>query len=590
MRLILLGLMVSFSVFAASGEAYLAKFDQYTMWSENLQRQPSSDFLSFIAEDSPLTNKLRNKWLYRLAEAKDWETYAQYYKESANFDLRCYSLTALYHTGKKEEALKNAKPIWLSGHSQPPACNAVLQFLLREDKERESLITQRISLALQERNLGLARYLLKQLSPPRLQDEALIYTIYRQPTKIANLEIGELHDDFYLYGLKRMVSINMDQAIKYWKHVKTKKLLSEKKQQAFLAHLALYKAMRNHDDTPYWFSLVKPEYYNNVLLDWQIRYALKKHNWRVVERLIRHSDDKDDPSMQYWLARSLEAQGKKEEAKPIYESLSNTRNYYGFLASLRIKKPLSFEHEFTDKDINKLKPYKPFTDEIKRLYESNDTLKASRLLNDFVLELPKDERSVLAYWLAKDLKWYEKSLYLSNNEELNNQLSLRFPLAYQNNVARFSKDYDIPSAFIFAIIRQESTFRESVISHAGAHGLMQLLPKTAQQIAQREKIPYEGKHQLFSVPINLRLGSAYLYHLGRRFNHHPILMAAAYNAGPSQVLHWLKNHPPKQIDIWIETLPWHETRNYLKNVMAFYAVYQYRLNQRSDLSNFLKPF
>ncbi len=66
-------------------------------------------------------------------------------------------------------------------------------------------------------------------------------------------------------------------------------------------------------------------------------------------------------------------------------------------------------------------------------------------------------------------------------------------------------------------------------------------------------------------------------------------MAAAYNAGPSRVNYWLRNHPPKQIDIWIETLPWHETRNYLKNVIAFYAVYQYRMKERPDLRAFMRP-
>ncbi len=576
--------------YASSGEAYLQKFQTYTELSEHLSSTPSEAFFTFIQDDSPLANKLRAKWLYKLAKEKNWSLFNEYYKPTDDLELQCYYWTARYHLGHTGEALSAAKPLWLSGQSQPSACNGLFDQLLTHDKNREQLISQRITLALQKRNLSLARYLLKQLNPPRLKDVDLLNKIYQKPSEIVKLETGELHDDYYLYGLKRMVSTNMDQAIKYWKHVKTKKLLSQAQQQEFLAHVALYKAMRNHKDAPFWFAEVKPEFYTDVLLDWQIRFALKTHHWKKVERLIRLANEPDNLSWQYWLARSLEAQGKKFEANKLYNQLAKNRNYYGFLASIRLKKPFTFEHERTNTNLEVLTPYKPFIEQIRVLYSSNQILQASRMLNDFVLELPKEERSTLAYWLAQDLKWHDKALYLSNNDELTNHLTLRFPLAYHKTIAKYANHYQLSKEFIYAIIRQESTFRENVVSSAGAHGLMQVLPKTAKNIANQQKIPYQGEKQLFSPPTNIHIGSAYLQYLSKRFNQHPLLMAAAYNAGPSQVLYWLKHHPPKQIDIWIETLPWHETRNYLKNVMAFFAVYQYRMKEKPDLSEFMKPF
>ncbi|WP_133130101.1 transglycosylase SLT domain-containing protein [Legionella yabuuchiae] len=588
--LLLIGLGFTAFGYASSGEAYLQKFQTYYELSESLSTNPSPEFFSFIKDDSPLANKLRAKWLYKLAKEKNWSLFNDHYKSTNDLELQCYYWTARYHLGYTDEAITAAKPIWLSGQSQPSACNGLFDQLLAQDKNREQLIVQRITLALQKRNLSLARYLLKQLNPPRLHDVALLNKIYQKPTAIATLEVGQLHDDYYLYGLKRMVSTNMDQAIKYWKHVNTKKLLSEAQQQEFLAHVALYKAMRNHKDAPFWFAQVKREYYTDLLLDWQIRFALKTHHWKKVERLIRLANEPDNLAWQYWLARSLEAQGKKQEAHELYEQLAKTRNYYGFLASTRIKKPFAFEHEPTNKNLAILAPYLPFTDQIKQLYNTNQPFQASRMINDFVLELSKEERSALAYWLAQELEWYDKALYLSNNDELNNHLTLRFPLAYRKTITKYANNYHLSKEFIFAIIRQESTFRENVVSSAGAHGLMQVLPKTAKNIANQQKIPYQGEKQLFLAPINIQIGSAYLQYLGKRFNQHPLLMAAAYNAGPSQVIYWLKNHPPKQIDIWIETLPWHETRNYLKNVMAFFAVYQYRMKEKPDLSEFMKPF
>lgn len=213
-----------------------------------------------------------------------------------------------------------------------------------------------------------------------------------------------------------------------------------------------------------------------------------------------------------------------------------------------------------------MKPYQAFIDQIQTLYMTKQTLQASRLLNDFISELPKDEASALVYWIDKQLQWHGKSVYLSNNETLNNQLSLRFPLAYKDSISLYSKKYAVAPEFIYAIIRQESGFRDDATSSVGARGLMQVMPYTARVVSKADKIPYNDQKQLFVSQKNINIGVAYLKQLAKRFDNHPILIAAAYNAGPKQVVYWLKTHPPKEIDVWIETLPWQETRNYLKTL------------------------
>ena len=216
---------------------------------------------------------------------------------------------------------------------------------------------------------------------------------------------------------------------------------------------------------------------------------------------------------------------------------------------------------------------------------------AAHILNEFSLELSKTEKSALVYWVATHLNWPGKAIYLSSNDDiLKNQLALRFPLTYYSQIQKLSQQYHISPALIYATIRQESTFLQDIKSDAGAYGLMQILPRTAKTIAQHSKIPYSDPKELFTPEKNIHIGVAYLKALNQQFSAHPILMMAAYNAGPKQVRHWVKNHTPKDIDIWIETLPWQETRNYLKNVIAFYAVYQYRMQQKPNLNPFLQPF
>lgn len=587
--IILCGLIASQLCLALSGQEYMERFNTYVSLSQKLPITPTPVFLDFVQGTTPLSNKLRERWLYELARIKDWTSYRQYYQPSNDINLVCYEQIAKYNTGAQQEAVQNTIPLWLTGDSRPPACNALFDLLMKDNGFNQDLISQRIALALDRRNIKLAQYLLKQYKTPHPAEIKSLNAVYQNPNNINQLNLGGLNGDIYLYGLKRMVSINMNKALQLWQQSKTTKILNTAQQQEFLAHVALYKAMRNNEDTVEWFNKVNPKYYNDVLLDWQIRFALKQQNWQQVITLINDSKNKEAPCWQYWLARSLEEQGKTTEAKAIYEPLAKNRQYYGFLASLRLKQTPSFTNEPPIKNLGVLKPYQAFIDQVKFLYENKNTLQASRLLNDFISELPKDEASALVYWIDTTLKWHGKSVYLSNNETLNNQLSLRFPLAYQPAIKQYSKKYAIPPEFIYAIIRQESGFREDATSSVGARGLMQVMPYTAGVVSKADRIPYSNQSQLFLSEKNINIGVAYLRQLSKRFSNHPILIAAAYNAGPKQVVYWLRTHPPKEIDVWIETLPWQETRNYLKNVMAFYVVYQYRLNQKPNLGHFLEP-
>ena len=586
--ILLVSICLSTAVQATAAKDYMDRFAAFTAWSDNLPTTPDEEFIAFITSDAPLSNKLRERWLYQLAHNKNWSVFTQYYKPSEDINLQCYSHLANYYQGNAEAALNGAKSLWLIGESSPIACNNLFELLITSENFDERLLTQRIALALDKRNVSLARYLLKRYKKPRLMDHQLLAMIQQNPAQVVQINPGELHDHFYLYGLKRLVSVNMNQALKIWDRPETKKMLPVALQQSFIGHVVLYKAMRDNDDADIWFAKVKPAFYTDVLLEWKIRLALKRQQWQVVEKLINHYKDKDNLCWQYWLARAKEETGNKEEAHAIYQTLADNRHYYGFLASMRLDKNFSFQNESIATNKRILKSWQPFTDNIRQLYNSKQMLQASRLLNDFLLELPLEDKSTLISWVDNELQWHAKSLYLSSNKELNNQLNLRFPLPFGSSILAYSKNYQIPMELIYAIIRQESGFREDVVSSAGARGLMQVMPDTAKVVATQNKIAFNDKNQLFLSQKNINIGVAYLGHLSNRFSKNIILMAAAYNAGPRQVNYWLKNHSPKEADIWIETLPWRETRNYLKNVISFYAVYQYRMQRKSDLNSIMQ--
>lgn len=573
-------------------QGYLSKYLTYVHWVEHLPTTADPEFIQFIEPTTPLTQKLRDKWLYQLAKHQDWAHFHQYYRASDDPGLRCHEQSALYHLGQTQDALQGALPLWLSAQSQPPACTALFDILLKHHMLTQAQIDQRTKLALAKNQGSLALYLLKQSGKAREKETEALNQIARNPKRIVFLQPGNLNGDLYLYGLKLMVSRDIKVAIGLWRNAQTSRVLNAHQKQQFLAHLALYKAMRNQDDAELWFAQVAPEYCDPTLRDWEIRYALMHQHWqKVLQLTAEDAGTQHEPNWQYWHARALDALGQHQEALEQYQMLAQKRSYYGFLASIQSHQALQFEAEPANQDLQSIAVYTPVTDKIAQMYQTQQGWLAARTLNEFSSELPKSEKSALTYWVAEHLHWPGKAVYLSSSDEaLFHQLSLRFPLTHRNVIQTYAKMYHIPEALVYAMIRQESTFFEDITSQAGACGLMQILPRTAKSIAKYIKMSYSNDKELFSSTTNIHLGVAYLNMLGRQFQSHPVLMAAAYNAGPKQVQHWLKNHPPKDIDIWIETLPWQETRNYLKNVISFYAVYQYRMHQTPNPDVFLQPF
>lgn len=277
-----IGFCWSFGCFALSGQAYMDRFNTYWKWYQQLPFNPSPEFMLFVEGKTPLSDKLRDKWLYELARKKEWNTYVSYFQPTNDLNLTCYYQLAKYSLGRNEEVLREFVPIWLSGASRPKSCDTLFELALKDPLFDQNLITQRLEIALDNRNIHLARYLLKRYKTPHKADADVIAMINQNPTKITQLSPGGLNGYFYLFGLKRLVSLNMDQAIAIWNQAQSRRVMSDAQQQAFISQVALYKAMRNNDDALEWFAKIKPQYKTDRVREWEIRLALKNRFKSVV--------------------------------------------------------------------------------------------------------------------------------------------------------------------------------------------------------------------------------------------------------------------------------------------------------------------
>jgi soluble lytic murein transglycosylase len=569
---------------------YMEKFNQYRYWNTHLPPQTDPNLLQFLHQPGPLAHQLNEKWLLFLGEKQNWPALAQYYQPSNSTTLQCYAATAYWQTNQRDKAIRIATPLWLDGHNKPQACQAIFQSLVHDPQWRNQYWSKRISKALDEKELLLARQLLHHGSQIDQMAADNFWRIHTQPEYFVKLPSSPWRGEQTLYALKRMIELNRKNVMTYYHRAIGNSLLNHDQTQRLHAHMALYHFMRNDAQGHDWLTKVSSPYISTSLLEWQMRYNLLHQKWSTVETTIHRMAKPYTPEQTYWLAQAEKHLNQSELSKQHLRELAKQRNYYGFLASNELNIPPSFQEN--PRCTQTILPYEyhDLQQEIKQLYSTKTIGRAAGLLHDFMLELPSSEKCSLVHWVSDDLNWPTEAIVLSNEPGLINQLSVRFPTKYSDFIKHRAQQFHLDPAFVYAIIRQESAFHPQVVSPVGARGLMQMMPRTAKLITQNYHIPYRLDEELFTPYKNIEIGTQYLAHLSKLFGQHPLLIAAAYNAGPQAVYKWINLFPAPNVVTWIDTLPWKETRNYLKNIIAFQIIYQHRLGYHPSMKNLIKPF
>jgi len=355
--------------------------------------------------------------------------------------------------------------------------------------------------------------------------------------------------------------------------------------------IALRYAMSKKSASTIWFRKVVGAKLDTVYHEWMIRAALYHGDWKLVIDSIDSlaTEERLSPRWQYWYARALDKLGQKTKANEIFSKVGKMRNYHGFLASRHIKSKMHLNHDelaATSDDKDRITSLPAFQ-RAKILFEMDQ-------INDAKLELIylmkysnfKDQYLILKFADAWD--WDKHILHMSRFVDHKDDLKLRFPLLYQSHIAMHAKIRKLDPALVFAIIRQESHFSPGAKSHAGAIGLMQLMPATAYKTSRQFKLKYKGTKDLVNGKTNIVFGCAHLRKLHQQLSNHPVLVIASYNAGKNAVKRWIPKDKNIPADIWIETIPYYETRNYLKNVIAYHVVYQHRLGNQAKLDSIMK--
>ncbi|MBV6287395.1 transglycosylase SLT domain-containing protein [Pseudomonas aegrilactucae] len=570
-------------------EPYLA-YDELTA---RLKSASNAEIETFLAEhgDLPQANWMKLRWLRWLAERGDWQPFAKYYDPKLNFtELDCLNGQYQLSHNLRAEGYASAEKLWLVGKSQPAACDALFERWAAEGQLTEQKRWERAKLAAQARNYALANTLVKSLTTLGTQGRLLLDVaqkpeLLNTPSRFTPAD--EAMSDVVSLGLRRLARQDPERAMALLDDYANRMHFSRDEKVAIAREIGLTLARRYDPRALDLMTKYDPELRDNTVTEWRLRLLLRLARWEDAYELTKRlpQDLASTNRWRYWQARSLElAQPKNPQIPLLYKTVARERDFYGFLAADRAQTPYQLNNRplvLSQQLINKVRN----TPGVRRALEFHargQIVDGRREWYHVSRHFSRDEMVAQAR-LAYEMRWYFPAIRTISQAQYWDDLDIRFPMAYRDTLVREAKLRGLHSSWVFAITRQESAFMDDARSHVGASGLMQLMPATAKETARKFNIPLASPAQVLNPDKNIQLGAAYLSQVHGQFNGNRVLASAAYNAGPGRVRQWLRGADHLSFDVWVESIPFDETRQYVQNVLSYSVIYGQKLNSPQPL-------
>ncbi len=542
--------------------------------------------------DSPLAFQLRDQWLTTLAREGSWAQFLEdYTPDMSSTGMRCYYHWAQYQTGQRTQALRAVPDIWRSGRSLPDACDPLLKVWRDQGGVTPELLRERIGLAIKADNWSLATYLARDLPPEQRSLIALYRRVHQQPRILGQTEQfrqdSPLMRQILLHGMQRYARQDAEAAAELWVTYQQLYQFSADERAPISHSLALNLATSFHPQAAPALEKALQDKEGSSLYEWQVRVALRDGQWEQVEARIGQmpAELKDSPRWRYWLARAREAQGRADNARELYTLVAQERDYYGFLAADHIGESYRLNHRpfpVSPDDVARVAKL-PGLQRAQEFYLLGQLSDARREWRHATRRLSNEDILAVSN-LVQQWGWYSQSIMGAIAAREWDDLQVRFPLVYQDAFTQHASSRNLDVNWVLALARQESAFVRDARSSKGALGLLQLLPTTAKETARSIGQGFHGAMDLLDPEINIRLGTAHLGELLGRFANNRILATAAYNAGTRKVRQWLANGGDRlSYDVWVETVPYYETRQYVQNVLAYSVIYGHRRGKNPRL-------
>lgn len=536
----------------------------------------------------PVGDLLRSQLLHQLGRDGRWATFLEALgrqRETGGATLACYRLRALKATESVDTAwIQDARDLWLVGYSQPNACDPVFQVLYNRDLLDAGMYWERIRLIMQAGNVGLARALRHRLDTGQRIWLDHWLAVAMDPARHLRTADFDLYDprgrEILENGLRRLAVRDREAALELMALHDDERLLTAKQRQLLRRQIALRAAWSREENALALLESLPESVINDSVREWAARVAIGEQDWQRLLGAIwaLPLSQQHQAEWRYWKAEALRQTGAEESASVLFTELAGERHYYGFLAADQMGLPYAMNHTPSERDESRLKALEERV-AVQRAREFHLLGLAEEARREWQSALAdmtdEDQRHAAA--LALQWGWYDRAVHTANRARLHDDMDLRFPVVWEEQFKQNAGEQGVDLAFAYAISRKESAFNPDARSPVGALGLMQVMPGTGALVSKRLGLAAPSNARLVDPDLNLKLGSAYLAQMLERFDGNLIMATAAYNAGPGRVEGWRKANAGQPAAVWIENITFGETRDYVKSVLAFRAVYDWQL-------------
>lgn len=534
-------------------------------------------FLS-LYQDSYIADQLRGEWLHILGKNQQWGLFSEEYPLLVNNSnaLFCYSLQQRLAANDKD-ALTEARPLWFTGDSMPDSCTPIFNALVASELISIEDIWVRIRMALeagQAGQAGVAKYINRHLPDNQALNISKLNAAAKNPLRYLEQQKKiKTHSDreIALYAIQLLLRSDTNRAYVNW--LKISDQLTDADQSYFYGILAYRAALRHDSRALDWFFDASKTNASFSLTDtqlaWKTRAALRDGNWTLVLQTIESmsASAQQADTWRYWKARALKANAKILEANTILASLSAEHDFYGQLAKEEMGTILSVpkkSYEVSAKEIVAMQQVLGIKRALE-LFRLDLRIQAVREWNWTIREFD-DAQLLAAAMVAQQNGIYDRAINAAEKTTHHHDFNLRFLAPHRQELNTILQQYALDEAWVYGLIRQESRFIANIKSHAGAMGLMQVMPATAKWVANKLGMQDYRDSLAVEINTNLKLGTYYLKHVLTSFDDQTLLASAAYNAGPGRAKRW-RDTKTLEGAVYAETIPFRETRDYVKKVL-----------------------
>ena len=574
-------------------EPYMA----YYQLRMRLETSTDTEVMTFLSrpEDTPLINRMRMEWLKMLGKKRRWVTFSSQYPRltSTEPELVCYDLQARqYQLTTKVAAedvqevlgppeaptyaeLHEARQLWLAAKEDlPDSCTPLFNAAIANGIISDADIATRLRLALESGNVSLAKQLSKKLPPQRAIAAPALDSAAADPERYLNRaklsDATEPQRWVALFALQRLAKRLPQLALAQWG--KNAGHFNAAERQYFFGWLGYEAARKHHPRALEWYREAGDAALNELQLNWRARAALRVQNWHEiwVSTGLMPVKQQREGVWRYWKARALRELGQPATADELLSELSRDYNYYGQLAAEELGASsasgmISARHQPSEAAITSMQA-QPAIQRALALYRMDLRTDAAQEWAWATRKL-SDKELLVAAEIAYRNEMYDHTIITADRTLQLHDFNLRYPAPYREQMQGYVRKNELEEAWVYGLMRQESRFVTQAKSQVGAAGIMQVMPATARWIAQKLGMKDYRKTLIHQLDTNLKLGTYYMKTVLSSLDNNPLLASVAYNAGPSRARQWRAANALEGT-IYVETIPFDETRTYAKKVMS----------------------